>query len=154
MNAAPHKVGLSRLPLRAAAFVALVCVTIVGLSVWREWESREVTLKTAEVDLANLAHSLTQHAEDSLDLLDTGIVGVISRLETDGTGPDTISKLRKILVARKNGLKRIHNIVITDDNGNLLGSAMGTPINRADREYFVHHHESAERGVWSRSRPE
>jgi hypothetical protein len=34
-------------------------------------------------------------------LLETGIVGVISRLETDGTGPDTISKLRKILVARK-----------------------------------------------------
>jgi diguanylate cyclase (GGDEF)-like protein/PAS domain S-box-containing protein len=148
MNAAPHKVGLSRLPLRAAAFVALVCVTIVGLSVWREWESREVTLKTAEVDLANLAHSLTQHAEDSLDLLDTGIVGVISRLETDGTGPDTISKLRKILVARKNGLKRIHNIVITDENGNSLASAMGTPINRADREYFVHHRQSAERGVF------
>jgi hypothetical protein len=91
MNAAPHK--FSQMPLRAAAFVALVCVTIVGLSVWREWEAREVTLKTAEVDLANLAHSLTQHAEDSLDLLDTGIVGVVSRLETDGSDPDTISKL-------------------------------------------------------------
>src|SRR5258708_20859932 len=44
---------------------------------------------------------MTQHAEDSIGLVDTGIVGVISRLETDGTGPDTISKLRKILVARK-----------------------------------------------------
>jgi diguanylate cyclase (GGDEF)-like protein/PAS domain S-box-containing protein len=146
MNVAPHK--FSQMPLRAAAFVALVCLTIVGLSVWREWESREVTLKTAEVDLANLAHSLTQHAEDSLDLLDTGIVGVISRLETDGTGPDTISKLRKILVARKNSLKRIHNIVITDENGNSLASAMGTPITRDDREYFLHHQQSAERGVF------
>src|ERR1700736_6797607 len=127
MIAAPHK--FSQMPLRAAAFVALVCVTIVGLSVWREWEAREVTLKTAEVDLANLAHSLTQHAEDSLDLLDTGIVGVVSRLETDGTGPETLGKLRKVLVARKTGLKRIHSIVIGDENGNWLTSSDATGTN-------------------------
>src|SRR3954471_24416707 len=88
MNSIPHKVGPTRLPLWAAAFVALVCVSIVGLSAWREWGLRDITLKAAEVDLANLAHSLTQHAEDSLDLMDTGIVGVVSRLETDGTGAE------------------------------------------------------------------
>ena len=146
MNAAPHK--FSQMPLRAAAFVALVCVTIVGLSVWREWEAREVTLKTAEVDLANLAHSLTQHAEDSLDLLDTGIVGVVSRLETDGSDPDTISKLRKILIARKGSLKRIHNIVITDEHGNSLATASNEAIYLGDREYFLHHQRSTDRGVF------
>ena len=101
VDAVPYKVGQMRLPLRAAAFVVLVCISIVGLSGWREWESRDSHLNAAEVELANLAHSLTQHAEDSLDLLDTGIVGVISRLETDGTDAQTIAKLRKILVARK-----------------------------------------------------
>jgi diguanylate cyclase (GGDEF)-like protein/PAS domain S-box-containing protein len=146
MNAAPHK--FSQMPMRAAAFVALVCVTIVSLSVWREWEARDVTLKTAEVDLANLAHSLTQHAEDSLDLLDTGIVGVVSRLETDGSDPDTISKLRKILIARKQSLKRIHNIVITDEHGNSLATADNKEIYLGDREYFLHHQQSTERGVF------
>jgi diguanylate cyclase (GGDEF)-like protein/PAS domain S-box-containing protein len=148
MEIAPYKVGQMRLPLRAAAFVALVCVTIVGLSGWREWESRDVILRTTEIDLANLAHSLTQHVEDSLDLLDTGIVGVISRLETDGTDPETIAKLRKILVARKDSLKRIHNIAICDENGNSLATAGGTAIHLGDREYFQHHQQSTARGAF------
>jgi diguanylate cyclase (GGDEF)-like protein/PAS domain S-box-containing protein len=137
-----------RLPLRAAAFVALVCVSIVGLSGWREWESRDSILKAAEVELANLSHSLTQHAEDSLDLLDTGIVGVISRLETDGTDLQTIAKLRKILVARKESLKRIHNIVICDEHGHSLATAFGTGIYIGDREYFQHHRQSPARSVF------
>jgi diguanylate cyclase (GGDEF)-like protein/PAS domain S-box-containing protein len=146
MNATPYK--FRQMPLRAAAFVALVCVTIVGLSVWRECEARAVALKNAEVELANLAHSLTQHVEDSLDLLDTGIVGVVSRLETDGTDPDTISKLRKIMVARQVSLKRIHNIAITDEKGNSLASSEGSSIYLGDREYFLHHQQSAARGTF------
>jgi diguanylate cyclase (GGDEF)-like protein/PAS domain S-box-containing protein len=148
MEAAPYKVGQMRLPLRAAAFVALVCLTIVGLSGWREWESRDVILKTTEIDLANLAHSLTQHAEDSLDLLDTGIVGVISRLETDGAGPETVGKLRKILVARKDSLKRVHNIVICGEDGNTLATAGGPAIYLGDREYFQHHLHSTSRAAF------
>jgi diguanylate cyclase (GGDEF)-like protein/PAS domain S-box-containing protein len=148
MDVASSKVGLLRLPLRAAAFVALVCITIVGLSAWREWGLRDITLKAAEVDLANLAHSLTQHAEDSLDLMDTGIVGVVSRLETDGTGQETISKLRKVLVARKESLKRIHSIVICDESGNWLTSSGPLGANVADREYFRHHSQSTARGVF------
>lgn len=145
MNAAPNKVGLTRLPFRAAASVALICVVILGASGLREWNSRAVRLKTAEVDMANLAHSLTQHAEDSLDLMDTGIVGVVSRLETDGTGPETISKLRKVLVARKDGLKRIYGIVICDENGNWLVSSGALGANLADREFFQHHKQSTAR---------
>jgi diguanylate cyclase (GGDEF)-like protein/PAS domain S-box-containing protein len=148
MNAAPHKFGQTRLPLRAAAFVALVCVTIVGLSVWREWEARDVALKTAEVDLGNLAHSLIQHAEDSVDLLDTGIVGVVSRLEADGTNPETIAGLHKVIVARKKGLKRIHDIVICDENGDWLTSSDALGPNLGDREFFQHHKQSAARDVF------
>src|SRR5664279_4491674 len=97
MDAVRHKMRLARLPLRAAVFVALVCVAILGMSAAREWSAREATLKVAEVELGNLARSLTQHAEDSFDLLDTSIVGVVSRLETDGTGAATLSKLQDIL---------------------------------------------------------
>jgi len=64
MNAVPHKAGLTQLPLLAATFVALVCVAIVALSSWREWASRDLDLKHAEVEMANLARSLMQHAED------------------------------------------------------------------------------------------
>jgi diguanylate cyclase (GGDEF)-like protein/PAS domain S-box-containing protein len=149
MNVATHNTsGPTRLPLLAAVFVALICAAILGMTGWREWSLREDSLKAAEVDLANLARSLTQHAEDSLDLLDTGVVGVVSRLETDGTGPETLSKLRKVLAARKEALKRIYGIVVCDENGNWLASSGVMGANLSDREYFQHHKQSSARGAF------
>src|SRR5580698_8625410 len=148
MSSVPHKNHLKRLPLLAAGFVALVCAAILGISGLGEWRSRATTLKDAEAGMSNLARSLTQHAEDSLELLDTGIVGVVSRLETDGTDPETLAKLRKVLVARKEGLKRIYGIVIVDENGDWLTSSGVMGANVADREYFQHHQQSTSRDVF------
>ena len=92
MTVASQRANWSRLPLRAAAFVVLTCATILGVSAWREWTARDAVLKGAETEMANVARSLTQHAEDSLDLLDSGVVGVVSRLEMDGADPTTIAE--------------------------------------------------------------
>ncbi|HEX3990819.1 MAG TPA: diguanylate cyclase [Acetobacteraceae bacterium] len=148
METAHHKIGLGRLPFRAAGFVALVCVAILGLSATREWSAREAALKAAEVDQANLARSLTQQAEDSFDFLDTSILGAVSRLETDGTGPATLSKLRDILVARKAASKRVSGLAIVDEHGNWLASSGAMGKNLSDREYFQHHRQSTERTVF------
>jgi len=37
MDVATHRAGVSRLHLRAAAFVVLTCAAILGVSAWREW---------------------------------------------------------------------------------------------------------------------
>jgi diguanylate cyclase (GGDEF)-like protein/PAS domain S-box-containing protein len=148
MNSMRHKAGLSRLPFWAAAFVALICVGILGLSGWREWTSRANNLKNAEVDMANLARSLTQHAEDSFDLLDASILGIVGRLETEGAGPATISKLEKILENRKAGLARIRGLFILDENGAGLASSEKLDLagyNYSDRDYFRQHKQSAVR---------
>src|SRR3974390_3019123 len=100
MEAARYRIVLARLPFRAASFVALVCIAILGMSAAREWSAREAALKVAEVDQDNLARSLIRHAEDSFDLLDTSILGAVSRLETDGTDAATLSKPPDILERR------------------------------------------------------
>ncbi|SRR5258708_3375759 len=115
MDTVRHKTGLSRLPPLATIFVARVCAAILGMSGCGEWSARETRLKHAGTEMANLARSLTLHAEDSLDLLDSGIVGVVSRLEMDGAGPATISKLRNLLDARRTAIDRIHGLAIIDD---------------------------------------
>jgi diguanylate cyclase (GGDEF)-like protein/PAS domain S-box-containing protein len=148
MNAAQSKTGLTPLPLLAASFVVLVCVAILGMSGWREWTSRALSLKAAEVEMANLARSLTQHAEDSFDLLDSSILGAINRLETDGTGPETLSKLKKVLVLRKAALPRIYNIVIGDESGNWILAAIGEGSSLKDREFFLHHKQSPARAAF------
>jgi hypothetical protein len=147
MNVAYRKTGLTRLPLLAASFVVLVCVTILGMSASREWSLRAAILTDAEVDMANLARSLTQHAEDSLDLLDASILGAVGRLETDGAGPEVLAKLQNIFAARKAGLNRIHGLIICDENGNrLTPGASGK--NLSDREYFQHHRQSTARDAF------
>ena len=149
MNQARHRVGLTRLPLRAAAFVALVCVAILGTGGWREWSAREALLRSAESEMANLARSLTQHAEDSLDLLDSGIVGVVSRLEMDGTDPATIAKLQNVLEARRKAIHRIHGFAIIDENGRWLMSSGAVTSDLSDDLFFRHHRLSPDRGAFT-----
>ncbi|TFV42463.1 diguanylate cyclase [Bradyrhizobium frederickii] len=145
MSPATHRTGWSHLPLRAAAFVALTCVAILGVSGWREWAAREAVLREAEAEMANVVRSLTQHAEDSLDLLDSGVVGVVSRLEMDGTAPVTIAKLRTLLEARKKAIERIHSLAIIDDQGNWLTSPGTIGSTLSDDAFFRYHQLSPKR---------
>jgi diguanylate cyclase (GGDEF)-like protein/PAS domain S-box-containing protein len=140
-----HKLSLTRLPLRAATIIAMICVAILAMSGMREWDSRAASLKAAEVDLANLVRSLTQHAEDSFDLLDASILGVVSRIEVDGTSPLALSRFQAILASRKAALKRINSLVILDENGDWLVSSGPMGSNLGDREFFQHHLQSAAR---------
>jgi len=145
MNVTSQRAGWSRLPLRAAAFVVLTCATILGVSGWREWAARDAVLKGTETEMANVARSLTQHAEDSLDLLDSGVIGVVTRLEMDGTEPATIAKLRNLLEARKKAMERVHSLAIIDDRGNWLTSPGTIASTLSDDAFFRHHQLSPKR---------
>ncbi|MBB4379817.1 diguanylate cyclase (GGDEF)-like protein/PAS domain S-box-containing protein [Bradyrhizobium sp. CIR48] len=145
MSLATQRAGWSRLPLRAAAFVVLTCATILGVSGWREWAARDAVLRGAETEMANVARSLTQHAEDSLDLLDSGVVGVVSRLEMDGTAPATIAKLRTLLEVRKKAIERVHSLAIIDDQGNWLTAPGTIGSTLSDDAFFRYHQLSPKR---------
>lgn len=145
MSAATQRAGWSRLPLRAAAFVLLTCATILAVSGWREWAARDAVLRGAETEMANVARSLTQHADDSLDLLDSSVVGGVSRLEIDGTDPATITKLGTVLDARKKAVPRIHGFAIIDDQGNLLTSPGTIGSTLSDDAFFRYHQLSPKR---------
>ena len=148
MDVATHRAGLRRLPFRAAAFVVLTCTAILGVSGWREWTARDAVLRGAEAEMANVARSLTQHAEDSLDLLDSGVVGVVTRLEMDGTDPATIAKLRTVLEARKRAIERIHSLGIVDDKGRWLTTAGSIGSTLSDDEFFRRHQVSPKREAY------
>src|SRR6478735_11857798 len=145
MNVTSQRAGWSRLPFRAAAFVVLTCATILGICGWREWTARDAVLKGAETEMANVARSLTQHAEDSLDLLDAGIVGAVNRLEMDGTGLATVAKVRTLLEARKTAMERVHSLAVIDDHGNALTAPGELSAMLSDDAFFRHHQVSQKR---------
>ncbi|SFI97009.1 diguanylate cyclase [Bradyrhizobium sp. Gha] len=144
-----RELGKTHLPLWAAGFVALICVTILGMSAWREWEARNSELRNAEIDVANLAHSLIQHADDTFELADTILVGLVHRLELDGLGPDTIAKLQTYLPTRKSS-DRIRGIFVYDATGRWLATTEHVDfsgLNNSDREYFQQHRASPDKGT-------
>lgn len=144
-----RELGKTRLPLWAAGFVVLICVAILGLSAWREWEARNANLRNAEIDVTNLAHSLIQHADDTFELVDTILVGLVHRLEIDGTGPDTIAKLQAYLPTRKSS-DRIRGIFVYDATGQWLATTERldfSKLNNSDRAYFQRHRDSPEAGT-------
>ncbi|MCP3473189.1 diguanylate cyclase [Bradyrhizobium sp. CCGUVB1N3] len=141
--------GKTRLPFWAAGFVVLICIVILALSGWREWETRNAELRNAEVDVANLAKSLVQHADDTFELADTLLVGLVHRLELDGMGPDTIAKLQTYLPTRKSS-NRIRGIFVYDETGRWLATTEQIDLskfNNSDREYFQHHRASPDRNT-------
>ncbi|SFU91073.1 sensor domain-containing diguanylate cyclase [Bradyrhizobium arachidis] len=144
-----RELGKTRLPLWAAGFVVLICAAILGLSAWREWEARDAELRNAEIDVANLAHSLIQHADDTFELADTILVGLVHRLELDGTGPDTITKLQTYLPTRKSS-DRIRGIFVYDETGRWLATTEHVDLSRfnnSDRDYFRQHRDSPAKGT-------
>ncbi|MCA6105816.1 diguanylate cyclase [Bradyrhizobium cenepequi] len=137
-----NELSSNRLALVATAFVALACAAILALSGWREWESRAVYLRNAEVDMTNLARSLTQHADDTFDLAETILAGMVDRMETGGTDPAALAKLQAFLQQRQFNRQRIRGIFVYDETGRWLATTEQinfAGLNNSDREYFQHH---------------
>jgi hypothetical protein len=140
----------THLPIRAAVFVALVCIAILALSGWREWTSRVAELKNSETDMSNLARSLAQHAEDTLELADAILIGMVDRLETDGTDPVATARLQTFLDLRKATIARIRGLFVYGEDGRWLLTTEKVDLlsfNNSDRDYFLRHRESADRNT-------
>ena len=137
-------------PPLVAGFVAVVCIAVLALSGWREWTSRDAVLRAAEVDVRNLARSLAKNAESTFQLADTVLIGLVNRLETDGTGPAALEKIQGIIDIRKATMGRVRGLFIYDETGRWLATSEKVNLdglNNSDRIYFQRHRDSPDRDV-------
>jgi diguanylate cyclase (GGDEF)-like protein/PAS domain S-box-containing protein len=142
MNAS-HRV--TRLPIWSGAFVGLICIAILALTGWREWTARNAALEASEVDIANLAQSLVQHANDTFELVDVVLAAMVNRLQLEGTGPQAITNLQISMDLRKNDLGGIRGLFVYGEHGEWLATTAAvnlTGLNNSDRDYFRHHLQS------------
>ncbi|MEW6640596.1 MAG: diguanylate cyclase [Pseudomonadota bacterium] len=142
--------GPYRPPLLAAGFVALACLVILVLSGWREWDARNGYLANAETDLANLARSLIQHADDTFEIADNTLTVLVNQLELEGTSAAAMAKVQTFM-ARRNPAQRVRGIFVYDDTGRWLATtervADLSAFNNSDRDYFQQHKASPARGT-------
>ncbi len=129
--------------------MAVVCLALVALDGLNSWHSRRVQLQQMSVATSNLARAMAQQADDTIKQADTALVGMVERMEYDGTGPAAIERLRKVLAIRVAELPQLDGLHIYDKDGNWVANSRQTPpqnLNNASREYFLYHREHEERG--------
>ncbi|WP_316233054.1 diguanylate cyclase domain-containing protein [Bradyrhizobium sp. SZCCHNPS2010] len=139
--------GRMRLTPKVAGLLALACIAIIALSGWREWTARQSELRNAETDMANLAVSLSQHADDTFELADTVLNMLVNQLELRGTSPTALAELQRYLDRRKKD-NRIGGVVVLGEDGRWLATSETVDLtgrNDADQVYFEHHRTSTDR---------
>ncbi|WP_442781833.1 sensor domain-containing diguanylate cyclase [Collimonas fungivorans] len=149
----PARPALKSLPITylATVFVVLVCVSLMSIEVWRSWNARNIELHETEIATSNLARALSQHADDTIKEADTVLVGLVERLEVDGTGSASLERLHALLIHHIAELPQLNDLSIYDETGLWLANARTGPVplvNNSDRQYFRYHRSHPGRGPY------
>lgn len=127
------------LPARLAIFIALICAAIAAFEAWQDYRARDRELAQIASVTANLARSVLQHAEDTVEMADTVLIGMQERLEADGTSPAALARLNPLLASEVKSLPRLKNLFVYGEDGRWLASSVANfapDLNNSDREYF------------------
>lgn len=133
-----------RLPLQLLTilFLVTVCLSMVALTAWQVWNSRNVQISEGEVMTSNLAKSLAQHAEDTFTEADTVLLGLQERMEIDGTSAQHMTRMSMLLRRHVQDLPQLEGLFVYDEKGDWLATSFPTipaNSNNADRNYFKQH---------------
>ncbi|HWK47040.1 MAG TPA: PAS domain S-box protein [Stellaceae bacterium] len=135
--------------LQSGAFslVAFVCLALIGLEALSIWNARLDAVEHGTENTTNLARAIAQHAEDTIRTDDGVLIGLVERLEGDGTEPAVLDRVRKILEEQVASLPQLNALAVLDENGDAILSSVTTQrINYADRAHFQFHRTHPDRG--------
>lgn len=136
--------------LKAILFVALVCLSLLGIGVWAIWKSHETDLQDATTVTTNMTRALAQHADDTLRAADTILIGFVERLENDDMSSASLPRIKKMLQLSVAELPSLHGMFVYDQDGRAIvtpQSVPASPLDNSDREYFQHHRINIDRGA-------
>nr|WP_315260615.1 sensor domain-containing diguanylate cyclase [uncultured Duganella sp.] len=133
----------------ATVFVSVVCLSLVGVDVWRSVHARNEQLREMERQGANLARAMAQQADDTIKAADIALADVVERIETDGQGEQALARLQRQMQAQVGNLPQLVDLFVYDEAGRWIVNSRGVlsqAYNNADREYFLYHRSHSERG--------
>jgi diguanylate cyclase (GGDEF)-like protein/PAS domain S-box-containing protein len=139
-----------QLQLRLAALVALAGIALIGAEASTTLADRRAAIANAWGESANLARSLADQAHEVFDTMNIILVGVRERVEADGTSPQALRRLDRLMDLNQDGLPALHRVAVIDEAGHLLASSRGGNGSQPDfarTDYFRHHEAATGRGV-------
>lgn len=135
---------LSTPALIVTLFVLAMSACVLALVVWKGYDARRNALAQSETEMRNLAHSLAEHANHTMQAADVVMDDIVAFLRFQPF-PDRASfnaRLREI----SDKLQQIKELAILDAKGDVEYASITPlpPINNADRDYFTYHRDHAD----------
>ena len=130
----------------ASTFVFAVCLSIVAVDGWRTINARRIQLSEGETAANNLARSIAQHAVGTLKEADAVTLGLVDRLESEGTAPASIEKLHVLLLRHASTMPQLQRLSIIGRDGHWLTTSRRIDSKSTDvsgRDYFEHHRDNS-----------
>jgi diguanylate cyclase (GGDEF)-like protein/PAS domain S-box-containing protein len=140
-------------PLKTWAwiFVIVICSAILTIEFGREWSARDSAVAEVETNLSNLAKSLAQHADDTLEMADLVLGGLVAALEGDGTSPLALDRVKRMMATGLATSPRLRALFVYDAAGRWLATSVDNlppDANNSDRAYFQYHRQSTDKRAY------
>ncbi|QLG92692.1 GGDEF domain-containing protein [Pseudomonas yamanorum] len=132
----------------AVLLLLVICCSLASLTVWKVLASRERALEEVDVHGLNLTQALATYSEGIVRQSSLLLLGLVERLETEGSGPAQIQRLSALVHRQEPLMPQLSGITIYDNRGRwLMSSNRPTPVgaNSSDRAYFIHHRDDPSR---------
>ncbi len=112
--------------------------------------AHDQAIVAAQAETANLSRSLADQARGTIETLDTVLLGMRERVETDGTAPARLESLPNLLRLHTQALPLIHRLLVADAGGRVLvtsGATAAASDTIQAMRIFVRHAASRGRGL-------
>ncbi len=131
--------------------LAVIGCSLGSLTVWKVFASRDRALQEVDVHGLNLTQALSTYSEGIVRQSALLLLGLVERLETEGSGPAQIQRLSTLINRQQPLMPQLSGVTIYDQQGRWLMSS-NRPIpagaNSTDRAYFIHHRDDPSREIF------
>lgn len=110
--------------------------------------SRERALEEINTNGLNLTQALVTYSEGIVRQSSVLLLGLVERLETEGSGPAQIKRMQELVGRQQPLMPQMSGITVYSRDGRwLMSSNRAIPVgaNSSDRAYFIHHRDNPSR---------
>lgn len=126
----------------------IIGLSLASLTLWKVMASRKQMLDDINTHSLNLTQALSTYSEGIVRQSSMILLGLVERLETEGSGPAQIERLRQLVSRQQSLMPQMSGVTVYDKDGRWLMSS-NRPIpagaNSSDRAYFIHHRDDPSR---------
>ncbi|MFK8333269.1 diguanylate cyclase [Pseudomonas sp. BJa5] len=122
--------------------------SLASLTLWKVVTSRDRALEEVNIHGLNLTQALSTYSEGIVRQSSLLLLGLVERLETEGSAPAQIERLGMLVRRQQPLMPQLSGVSIFDKQGRWLMSSnrpMPAGANSSDRAYFIHHRDDPSR---------